>query len=157
MAEADLPMVERVGETVHPAFPEDPSVIAERLALFPEGCFVLRDPSGIVGYAVSHPWMFGHPPKLDSHLLRLPDCPDTLFVHDMALLRSVRGGGNGTAGVHRLIALAKRYEFGTLSLVSVSGSARFWQRHGFVIVNDPALRTYLLSYGDEARFMQRPS
>ncbi len=41
MTRSDLAKVERIGETVHPDYPEDAAVIAERLQLYPAGCFVL--------------------------------------------------------------------------------------------------------------------
>ena len=53
MLPADLSMTETIAEQVHPDYPEDPAVFAERLALFPAGCFML----GAVGYLIAHPWM----------------------------------------------------------------------------------------------------
>jgi GNAT superfamily N-acetyltransferase len=46
MRPADLAMVVRIAEVVHPGFPERPEVLAERLALCPGGCLVLEAPGG---------------------------------------------------------------------------------------------------------------
>jgi GNAT superfamily N-acetyltransferase len=153
METADLPAVERAGDAIHPAYPEEPGVFAERLGLYPAGCFVLVDEGTIEGYAVSHPWLFGEPPKLNSRLGRLPDRADTFYIHDIALLPRMRGRRCGVAIVAVLARLAMKAGFGTMSLVAVSGSEAFWQRNGFDSVEDPAIQAALSSYGEAARFM----
>jgi GNAT superfamily N-acetyltransferase len=155
MAGGDLPAVERVGDAIHPDYPEDPSVFAERLQLDPAGCFVLDDAAGLKGYAVSHPWQCGAPPKLNSRLGDLPSEPDTFYIHDIALLSAVRGLGLGVAIVERLARLAKEAGLSTMSLVAVSGSELFWQRSGFEAIEDPTIQAALLSYDAAARFMMR--
>lgn len=126
MTASDLPEVSRIAGLVHPDFPEDDAVFAERLALFPAGCLVL--PAG--GYLLAHPWTRGCPPALNSRLGALPARPDTLYLHDIALLPAARGRGAGEAALRRVEALAR--PFGEVSLVAVGGSAGFWGRMGFV-------------------------
>jgi len=36
----DIDAITQLAEVIHPAFPERPEVLAEKLALFPSGCFV---------------------------------------------------------------------------------------------------------------------
>ena len=73
MEAADLAAVERVAAHVHPDYPEDEAVFAERLSLCPEGCLVLARPLGDpCGYVVAHPWRLGQPPALNSLLGALP-------------------------------------------------------------------------------------
>lgn len=155
MTQADISAVAAIGTTVHPAFPESPAIVAERLALYPAGCLVLCSDAGAIGYAVSHPWRFLHPPKLDAALGQLPAAPDTYYIHDLALLPTARGTGAGGAAVQRLIEQAKSEKLENLSLVAISGSAPFWARHGFRVQTDQPLRQRLRSYGDDARFMVR--
>ncbi len=155
MTRADLPAVEAIGCEVHPDLPEDPCVFAERLDLYPAGCFVLRGAGPIAGYAIAHPWLLGQPPKLDTLLLRLPEAPDSFYIHDLALLAQTRGAGTGSALVARLVQQARREGLTNLSLVAVSGSAGFWRRHGFRAIDDAALRQRLRTYGDDACFMVR--
>ena len=60
MAPADLPAVMEIAAVVHPDYPEDEAVFAERLRLAPSGCHVLADLAGaLLGYLVSHPWPAG--------------------------------------------------------------------------------------------------
>ncbi|MFD2184346.1 GNAT family N-acetyltransferase [Rhodoplanes azumiensis] len=162
MAEADLAAVVAVAAEVHPAYPEDESVFAERLRLAPDGCFVLADPAatdpaarGLAGYLVSHPWHADTAPALDTLLGSLPERPGTWYLHDLALLPAARGSGAGAAIVERLAAQAQMRGFATMSLVAVGGSSGFWSRRGFSVVTHRALAEKLASYGATAQFMRR--
>ncbi len=153
MAPEDLPDVEAVGARVHPDYPEDDAVFQERLRLYPAGCLVLRAGAGIAGYAISHPGLLDHPPKLNTLLGALPAHPDSYFIHDLAVLAQARGSGAGAAAIAHLAEQARGRGFVTLSLVAVSGSAGFWQRLGFAPID--AMTPRVASYGPTARFMLR--
>ncbi|MGA0596565.1 GNAT family N-acetyltransferase [Enterovirga sp. CN4-39] len=140
---------------VHPDYPEDFSVFAERLALFPQGCFALCDAGRLIGYALSHPWLFGEPPRLNSLLGELPERPTTLHVHDVALLPEARGSGAGSAIVARIAACAASAGLPNLSLVAVDGALSFWERHGFRVDDAAVPSADLSSYGEGARYMVR--
>ncbi|WP_244670719.1 GNAT family N-acetyltransferase [Rhodoplanes elegans] len=158
MEEPDLDAVLSIAAVVHPDFPEDLAVFAERLRLAPDGCFVLAGhtgPVGLAGYLVSHPWHADTPPALDTLLSRLPDRPGSWYLHDLALLPAARGSGAGAAIVDRLAGHARASGFATMTLVAVGGSSGFWGRQGFSVVDDPALSQKLASYGETARFMRR--
>jgi ribosomal protein S18 acetylase RimI-like enzyme len=155
MTRSDLPDVERVGDLVHPAYPEEEAVIAERLSLYPAGCLVLADNHRIQGYALGHPWLLGHPPTLNARLNTLPDKPDTFYIHDLALLPETRRLGAGTTAIRLLAHRAERDGLTSLSLVAVSDSTGFWQRNGFEAVALAGMRTKLASYGASSRFMVR--
>jgi GNAT superfamily N-acetyltransferase len=148
MVRADLLAVERIGAAVHADFPERPEVFAERLALFPGGCWVTGG-----GYAIAHPTRLGEPPALDSLLGALPEAADTLHVHDVALLPEMQGRGLGGAALRIIRALAGRHGLVWLSLVAVHSTPPYWARFGFEEAPaGPALATY----GPEARYMVRP-
>jgi GNAT superfamily N-acetyltransferase len=156
MAPADLPAVMRVAARVHPGYPEDEAVFAERLRLAPEGCHVLAAGDGTLrGYLVSHPWPAGAVPALNSLLGAIPPGTANWYLHDLALLPAARG--TGAAG--RIVAAIARHaaEAGhaSLALVAVADSAGFWRRQGFREVDDPALALKLASYDDAARYMRR--
>ena len=151
MRATDLAMVERIAEVVHPGFPEGPDVPAERLGLCPAGCLVLEGPAGVVGYVVSHPWLAGAAPKLDSLLGALPATPGCWYWHDLALLPQVRGRGAAAEAVARVLALARGAGLGQVALVAVGQSAGFWQRMGFAAAAGPDVR----SYGAGAAYMVR--
>lgn len=154
MTDADLPRVMDIANAVHPSFPEDAAVFAERLALYPGGCLVLERDSAIDGYVVSHPWHDGAPPALDTLLHTLPDTPSTYYIHDLALMPNARGNGGAETVVAALIAHARQHHFVTITLVAVNNSQRFWRKHGFEAVNDDALAAKIESYGADARIMR---
>jgi hypothetical protein len=56
---ADLDAVERIGNAVHVNLQERPEVFANKLALFPQGCFVLARNGAVIGYGIAHPWALG--------------------------------------------------------------------------------------------------
>ena len=149
MAVADLDAAERIADAVHPDYPEDHAVFAERLRLFPRGCSILGDPPA--GYAIAHPWIIGQPVQLNSLLGALPAEPDTLFLHDIALLPSVRGKGDAVAGVAMMEAVASGLRLPTMSLVAVGRALSFWRARGFVAVEGVDVG----SYGVGACYMVR--
>lgn len=154
MTAADLPAVGALAGRIHPVYPEDDAVFAERLRLYPDGCRVLVHGDDIAAYVVSHPW-HGEPPALNTLLGALPAAPSTFYIHDLALAPEVRGLGAGAEIVSWLAAHAEEIGMPSLSLIAVNGSAKFWRRHGFEARQDPALDRKLRSYGAGAQFMTR--
>lgn len=148
MTPSDLAQILDIADRVHPLYPEAPEILAERQRLYPQGCFLLEPGHG---YAFTHPWRLAHPPKLDTLLHRLPDHPDTYYIHDVAILPQARGAGHAARLLPLLLARAAAERLPTLSLVAVSGSVPFWARHGFTL-QTPIL---LAGYGPEARLMVR--
>lgn len=154
MTDADLPRVIEIASAVHPSFPEDAAVFAERLALYPAGCRVLERDGAVEGYVVSHPWHDGAPPALDTLLGALPDKPSTYYIHDLAMMPGARGKGDAATIVAALTAHARQHHFATVTLVAVNHSAPFWGKHGFDAVDDPALAAKIASYGADACIMR---
>ena len=154
MTAADLPAVLAVAAVVHPDYPEDEAVFAERMRLFPQGCLVLDGPEGLRGYIVSHPWHRAAPPALNSLLCELPAQAGSFYIHDLALLPAARGSGAGGMIVASLVEIAARAGLPCLSLVAIDGSSGFWRRQGFRELHDPALAGKLASYDDAARYME---
>lgn len=155
MTRADLPAVASIAAVVHPDYPEDPAIAAERLALEPTGCFVFDGGATPTAYLLSHRWIDGAPPALDTHLHALPPHPDAWYIHDIALMPETRGQGAARAIVETLETLACRHGLHRLALVAVNNSAPFWQRHGFTDATTPALAEKLATYGGDARYMTR--
>ena len=155
MAPADLPAMLAIADIVHPRYPEDPAVFAERLALYPAGCLVLMREATPVGYIVSHPWRYKQLPPLNSLLGALPANPTTYYIHDIALLPAARGTGGANAVVTHLVTHALSHGFPNISLTAVNDSVAFWRRQGFALAAGAALAETLRSYGADARFMMR--
>src|SRR3990167_8330312 len=83
--------------------------------------------------------------------------PDTLYLHDMAVLPALAGRGLARALLeplwHQAIARGLRRS----ALVSVQGSQGFWERHGYAAqpLHDAAQRQRLAAYGEGAVYMVR--
>jgi len=155
MTAADLPAVNVLAALIHPAYPEDDAVFAERLRLYPKGCQVLVQNGKIAAYVVSHPWVDRAPPALNALLGELPARPSTYYLHDIALLSDVRGSGAAAEMVVSLVEQARLERLPSLSLIAVNGSAGFWQRQEFEAVPDGPSAEKLRSYGADAQFMMR--
>jgi ribosomal protein S18 acetylase RimI-like enzyme len=131
MAARDLNAVAAIERENHsPLPPEDLPVFANRLALFPAGCLVVGDPVG--GYAIAHPWA-GPAPPLGAVLEALPDAPDRLFLHDVALRPELRGRGLVAALVEMLCDVAAARGLSEIRLTAVHGTAPRWVRLGFAV------------------------
>jgi len=150
---ADLDNVHQIGEQIHLDLPEKREIFAEKLSLFPDGCFVLVQNETIVGYGFCHPWLLNRIPELNKPLLRLPSHADCILIHDVAILQQARGRGAADVLIETIVKLAKARGIANLALVSVYGSYRLWGRFGFEVVEDTALREKLRSYGGTARYM----
>lgn len=156
MAPTDLTAVMAIAAVVHPDYPEDEAVFAERLRLAPEGCHVLAGEDGaLCGYLVSHPWPAGALPALNSLLGDIPQGVANWYLHDLALLPAGRGSGAAGAIVTEIARHAAETGHTSLALVAVNDSTGFWRRQGFREMHDPALDRKLASYDDAARYMRR--
>ncbi|MEO5805523.1 GNAT family N-acetyltransferase [Devosia sp.] len=155
MSGYDMAAVQKIADVVHPGFFEAPEVLAERQRLYPSGCHLLEVGERPAGYVLSHPWRFGQLPALNSLLGQIPADADTYYLHDLALLPLTRGIGAANHIVEALIKHARVNGFPTMSLVAVNASRPFWEKHGFVVEDVPALTEKLASYEDAARFMVR--
>lgn len=137
MQAADIPVVAKISAKALPDYPEGEFVFAERLRLFPQGCFVVEG-SEILGYAISYPWVHGAPPRLNTALGALPAQPTTYYIHDIALRPAAHGRGLARTLIEKVVATAKAEGFRHLSLVSVNGSAAFWTSQGFTPTLTPS-------------------
>ncbi|HEX2017647.1 MAG TPA: GNAT family N-acetyltransferase [Aurantimonas sp.] len=154
MRGADLPGVAALADRIHPSLPEDVSVFAERLRLFPQGCLVLdAGTGGCLGYAVAHPWIEGSPPKLDTPLGVLPQPADCFYIHDVVVAPEARGQSLAAEAVERLLREAEAYR--CAALVSVYATTPFWSRFGFSEAAGRLAPSALGSYGADARYMVR--
>ena len=153
MTVADLPAVAAISDAVHGRYSEPREVYAERLALYPGGCFVLTGAGVPAGYLIAHPWHRGAPPRLNALLGAIPADADTFYLHDIALLPETRGSGAGRKAVDLTIAAARATGFGEITLMAVGGADSFWAAQNFAIVD--AAPDILASYGPEARLMRR--
>ncbi|CAG5178622.1 uncharacterized protein ALTATR162_LOCUS8793 [Alternaria atra] len=153
----DIPSLVQVADRVHPDLPESNEVFAERARLFPQGCLGLFDDAGeLHGYIISHPIRYCEPPALNQLLGKIESNADQYYIHDLAILRGIRGSGLAHACLNMILeSVAKRYA--TTGLVSVYGTAKFWGRYGFETPEavDRVLEKKILDYGEEAVYLER--
>ena len=150
--------LDRVAEIALIGFPdhfEDRACFANRLALWPRGCFVLDDGVGVIGYLISYPWMRALAPKLNAPIEAVPAAADVLYLHDLALHPEARGRGATGEIVERLATRAAADGWPAVALVAVNDASGFWCRHGFEVVEGAATASAQSSYGDDARYMER--
>lgn len=151
----DLPTVVQIAAQVHPDYPEDAAIFAERQQLYPQGCWVRQHSSLICGYLISHPAQLGSPPALNSLLQALPTSATTYYLHDIALLPTARGTNAASGILKQLYSQAAQVGLDNLSLIAVNQSAGFWQRQHFQTANHLVPATKLQSYDQAACYMVR--
>ena len=154
---SDLADIQKIADQLHPDLHERPEVFAERLQLFPEGCFVLVRSVQVVGYGLSHPWSLNSIPPLNQLLGSIPQSPECLLIHDVAVLPQARGHGAAAILIELTAKLAQKRGILRLALVSVYNTRPLWTRLGFDVVSDIAVTDKLKSYGQTARYMIRRS
>ena len=148
MTTADLDAVAEIAAIGFPDHFEGRDCFENRLALNPGGCFVLaRDRDAPLGYLVAYPWTEMSTPALNTLIGAVPRDAAVMYLHDLALHPDVRGAGWSRLMVERLAADAAAAGWPALSLVAVNDATGFWARHGFHVVETPALACKLASYG----------
>jgi ribosomal protein S18 acetylase RimI-like enzyme len=155
MTSYDLNDVEEIASKVHPTLYEHPDVLAERQRLYHNGCYILELGDKAVGYVLSHPWRSDNLPELNTELGKLPDDPDTYYLHDLALLPVARRLGTASQIVQALVKHAAARSFATIRLVAVNNSRAFWEKQGFAVEDAPALADKLQTYDMSAVLMVR--
>ncbi|HEX7872047.1 MAG TPA: GNAT family N-acetyltransferase [Sphingobium sp.] len=156
MEEADLRQVGALSDAIHGRYTEPVEVYAERLRLYPAGCFLFERDGAALGYLITHPWRRMQPPPLGGLLSAIPVEADSYYLHDLALLPDARGTGAGASGVALALDRARCAGFAETCLVAVGGADSFWASRGFEAVADAAIAAKLhASYGPDALYMCR--
>ena len=156
MTPSDLDGVVRVASEAFPNHPEDRACFADRLRLYPSGCRVLANADGeVAGYLVAYPWRLDDAPALNARLDALPETPDVLYLHDLALAHAARGGGHAKRGVHLAVQTARDAGLERIALIAVNDAAPFWARQGFETRHSTNLTRKLAGYGEDAVYMIR--
>jgi ribosomal protein S18 acetylase RimI-like enzyme len=156
MLDTDLPAVSELANATHSELPESPGIFAERLNLYPVGCFVVEDEGVIRGYIISHPIAKDQPPALDKMLKAIPAEADVYYIHDLVVSSYLRGRGLAGDGITKALSTATHDGYSSTCLISVYGTAQFWGKHGFkkqMVEGDLAQK--LQGYGSDAVFMIR--
>ena len=139
-----------------PGFVESGEVFAARLAS-PANCsLVLERAGGVCAYLAAYQSLLGKVTPLHGGFEAVAQ-PDTLYLHDMAVLPECAGQGLAGALLQPLWQAARAGGLRHTALVSVQGSQGYWERHGYAVqpLADAAQREHLASYGEGAVYMVR--
>ena len=102
MAEADMDAVLAVQAACYPpAMREAADVVRARLRASPDTVFVARDAQGVCAYLFAYPSRLGKVTPLGGRF-SLPETPDTLYLHDLAV--APRAAGQGVARLGLVVA-----------------------------------------------------
>lgn len=136
--------------------PESAASLLAKLAASPSTCFVADHNGRSVGYLISLPWLFASPPRLNAESCRLPEDPDCLYLHDLAVAPVARGSGVGEALVEAFLGMLAALGFERAALVAVQNAGGYWRRQGFRPVQPSStLAAKLASYGEGVEYMTR--
>ena len=137
-------------------FVESGEVFARRLAS-PANCSLVLEQAGVVcAYLAAYRSVRGKVTPLHGDFEATAQ-PDTLYLHDMAVLPGMAGKGLARRLLQPLWEQAAAQGLRQSALVSVQGSEGYWQRHGYVAqpLHQPEQRQRLASYGEGAVYMAR--
>ena len=135
---------------------ESAEVFARRLASPAQWSLVLEDDGRVCAYLAAYGSLLGKVTPLHGDFEAVPQ-PDTLYLHDMAVLPPLAGRGLARALLDPLWRQAQARGLRQSALVSVQGSQGFWERHGYAAqpLHDAAQRQRLAAYGVGAVYMVR--
>ncbi|CAN5237217.1 GNAT family N-acetyltransferase [soil metagenome] len=156
MTEADLDAVAAIAVIGFPDHFEGRPMFANRLALAPEGCFVLSDGLRTLGYLIAYPWRGDDAPPLNALIAAIPGDASLMYLHDLCLRPDARGLGATGEIVERLADQARSEGWPAVALVAVNDATGFWARHGFAVRESETISRKLAGYGSDARYMIRP-
>lgn len=138
-------------------FVESAEVFARRLAS-PVNCSLVLERGGqVCAYLAAYRSVQGKVTPLHGDFEGPPGAPDTLYLHDMAVLPACAGQGLAQALLAPLWAQGAAWGLRHTALVSVQGSQGYWERHGYAVqpLADALQRERLASYGEGAVYMVR--
>ena len=157
MTADDLPAVLALqAQGYPPALHDAAPAFLSRMAMAPAMNLVAWDHAGLSGYLVSHAWISGSPPPVDT-VLSPPHSPQCWYVHDLSVGPQARGTGLAQALIAAGAAAARAAGLGVSELVAVEGAAPFWEKQGWRArtLQDPALAAKVAAYGASAVFMTK--
>lgn len=157
--EVDIPAILAIQALSYPpTLQESAASFKTKLAASPSTCFVAVSGSDMLGYLITLPCTRETLPLLDSRTFVVPQTPDTLYIHDLAVAPRFRGRGIPEELLAQSLQRAAALHLQTACLLAVQGTALFWQKkHGFQAPSTLSgeLRIKVRSYGEDAVFMER--
>ncbi len=156
MQEADLAAVLAIQARCYAGdIPESAQAFLSKLQASPATCFVATRGQQLAGYLLALPVTPPDLPALDARHYRVPEQPDCLYLHDLAVDPAARSQGTGQRLIGQFWTTARQLALPRTLLIAIQGSAPFWARHGFCPepATSAALYQKLASYGAGAQLM----
>ncbi|WP_429951562.1 GNAT family N-acetyltransferase [Comamonas sediminis] len=137
-------------------FVESAEVFALRLASSANCSLVLERGGQVCAYLAAYRSVQGKVTPLHGDFEPVAR-PDTLYLHDMAVLPALAGQGLAQALLLPMWERAQADGLRHTALVSVQGSQRYWERQGYAVqpLHDAQQRQRLATYGDSAVYMAK--
>ena len=137
-------------------FYESPQVVAKRLMLYPQSCWLACYQDKVWGYLFSYPSRLGQVNPLGAEFGQYEQA-NCLYLHDMAVSPDARGQGVATTLLQQALNYAGTLGLSYAALVAVQNSTAFWQQQQFDLVDDlsEAASLALTSYGADAIYLAR--
>lgn len=154
----DLEAVLSVQSACYDAFfHESAAAFRAKVLASPDTHWLCRREGLPLGYLVTLPVAEGKLPALDAESVAMPDRPEWLYVHDLAVLPQARSLGLGKRFMAEAERVARNKGLRGLALVAVQGAEGYWAGAGFVQKEkvDEALRLKLASFGGGALYMEK--
>jgi ribosomal protein S18 acetylase RimI-like enzyme len=156
--DGDVPGLLMVQSTCYgPDLVEPAEVFAQRLRHRAHCSLALEHDGVLCAYLAAYASQRGKVTPLNGAFESVA-APDTLYLHDMAVLPQWAGQGLAAqllqAAWHTAVVAEKLRHS---ALVAVQGAQAYWARFGYQIVglSDAAQRARLQAYGDDAVYMER--
>jgi len=133
IARPDLDQVLAIHAEVYPpGLQENPATFEDKLSLRPVGAFGVFLDKFLCGYVIAHPWSADRAVPLGLVRTLLPEKPDCLYIHDLAVRPSFRGRGIARLLVDRVFEFGNSLSLRTCALMAVQSSESFWSSFGFM-------------------------
>jgi predicted N-acetyltransferase YhbS len=127
------PDIEAIQNVCYPPVAQESlAALMSHWRVAPHLCFVAIKEEAIADYLLAHPSPRRAILPLGEVYEGLPNGCDSVFVHDLAILPAMRGYKLATLLVQEVLQVSQNQGYEHFSLISVQGTAKFWQRFGFV-------------------------
>lgn len=156
MTPADLPAVLAIQQSCYPpSMNETEATIRDRLACAPGFAWIALLNENPAAYLMTYPSKTGKVTPLGG-AFDIPQAPDCLYVHDLAVSPTAGGNGLGAALVRHALGSSR---WPAAALVCVQDARQFWLQQGFADLAplDTEQAAHLATYPGTARYMLRRS
>lgn len=134
--------------------PESDRSFINKIKQSPNTCWGIFDNGSLTAYLIAIPWRTGMPLSLDQMDVTCTN-PNCLYLHDLAVLREMRGTGAAQTLLKSFFEALHTSRFCRAALVAIQGSKPYWERQGFSVqTSSNAINEKLASYGSEAFYME---